>query len=316
MTARRKPKPKPKAPASGRRKLSGAKTAAALIPLALATVLPPVLDRANRGAVVSTAAKRSTAVVFNPGCKLPFDSIKSTGLTIDAKCTADGNGGTDTAKVLENHAKNNFCVTGNPTAITYDDFKGLQKTADDNDLKKGLDTSRDSLAGIFDSSGGRKIGEGTLVQFVTFLLKAHHSNVGAGKGENVNCKLTKEDDNDIHIELTMDPVNETDPCDGVTAEMSPHFRPAEWTKLTDLDKFDRPVRVTGPLFFDDSHSPCHDNVRPNPKRISVWEIHPVYQFEVCKAKAKDLKSCDVKDNSVWIPLDQWFSSDQDEPSGE
>ena len=147
-------------------------------------------------------------------------------------------------------------------------------------------------------------------------MKAHPSNVGAGKGENVNCKLTTADENDIHIELTMDPVNETDPCDGVTAEMSPHFRPDEWSKLTELDKFDRPVRVTGPLFFDDSHSPCHDNVRPNPKRISVWEIHPVYQFEVCKAKTKDLKSCDVKDNSVWIPLDQWFSSEHDEESGQ
>ncbi|HET6972887.1 MAG TPA: hypothetical protein VFH96_02620 [Pyrinomonadaceae bacterium] len=308
-----KKKPTAKPPAKGKRTMSGGKAAAAMIPLALATVLPPALERANRGAAPSTAAAPSGAVIFKPGCRLPFDSIKSSGLVIDAKCTADGNGGNDTAKVLENHAKNNFCVEGTPVVITYDDFKGLQKVADDNDLKKGLKTSRDSLINIFPSSGGAKIGEGTLVQFVTFLLKAHPSNVGKGKGENVNCKLTEQDDNDIHIELTMDrSVDEPDPCDGVTAEMSPHFRPAEWDRLTELDKFDRPVRVTGPMFFDDSHAPCHDGVRPNPKRISVWEIHPVYQFEICKAKAKDLKACDVKDNSVWVPLDQWFSSGQDE----
>jgi hypothetical protein len=324
MTAKRKPpaKTKPrstaktrakaKPPVNRRRKLSGAKTAAAMIPLALATVVAPALNRANKGAAAAGPA-RAGAVAFMPGCKLPFDSIKSSGLEIDAECTVDGNGGKNTAKVLENHAKNDFCVTGTPVAITYDDFKGLQKTADDNSLKQGLDTSRDSLRNVFGSSGGTKIGEGTLVQFVTFLLKAHGSNVGSG--ENVNCKLKPAEDNDIHIELTMDrSVDEPDPCEGVTAEMSPHFRPAEWTKLTDLDKFDRPVRVTGPLFYDDSHTPCHGTVRPNPKRISVWEIHPVYQFEVCNAKAKDLKSCDVKDNSVWVPLDQWFSSEQDEPS--
>lgn len=309
-----KAKPTQKPSPNGRRTMSTGKAAAAMIPLALATVLPPALDRVNKGAPspVSEAA-RPSAAVFKPGCTLPFDPIKSAGLEIDAKCTSDGNGGSDTAKVLENHAKNNFCVTGTPVAITYDDFKGLQKTADDNDLKKGLKTSRDSLINIFPSAGGPKIGEGTLVQFVTFLLQARHSNVGKGKGENVNCKLTQEDDNDIHIELTMDrSVDEPDPCDGVTAEMSPHFRPAEWSRLVELDKFDRPVRITGPLFYDDSHTPCHDGVRPNPKRISVWEIHPVYQFEVCKAKAKDLKACDVKDNSVWVALDQWFSSDKDE----
>ena|SRR5690349_10716499 len=308
MTVRRKRKPTPTKTTNKRRTMSGGKAAAAMIPLAIATVLPPALNRVNKGAAPSAAA--GGALAFNLGCKVPFDNIKSSGLEIDAKCTVDGNGGKDTAKVLENHSKNNFCVTGNPTAITYDDFKGLQKTADDNGLKQGLDQSRNSLISIFPSSGGSKIGEGTLVQFVTFLLKAHPSNVGSG--ENVNCKLTQPDENDIHIELTMDR-SDDDPCNGVTAEMSPHFRPAEWTKLTTLDKFDRPVRVTGPLFYDDSHTPCHGTVRPNPKRISVWEIHPVYQFEICKATGKDLKSCDVKDNSVWVPLDQWFSSNTDEP---
>ena len=309
-----KARPPAKKPSTrNKRTMSTGATAAAMIPLALATILPPVLDRASRPTTPSAAEARPGSVVFKPGCKLPFDSIKSTGLEIDAQCTSVGNGGDDTAKVLENQSKNNFCAEGNPVPITYDDFKGLQAFADANALKKGLKTSRNSLLNIFDSSGGSKIGEGTLVQVVTFLLKAHPSNVGAGKGENVNCKLTKEDDNDIHIELTMDrSVDEPDPCESITAEMSPHFRPEEWNKLTDLDKFDRPVRITGPLFYDNSHTPCHDNVRPNPKRISVWEIHPVYQFEICKAKTKDLKACDVKDNSVWIPLEQWFSSDTDE----
>jgi hypothetical protein len=74
-------------------------------------------------------------------------------------------------------------------------------------------------------------------------------------------------------------------------------------------KIERPVRITGPLFFDSSHQPCRDGKRPNPKRISVWEIHPIYQFEVCKNKA--LTACDVGNDSQWIPLDQWQSADDE-----
>jgi len=150
------------------------------------------------------------------------------------------------------------------------------------------------------------------VQFVGFLFDAHHSNVGKGKGELVNCKLPAREDNDIHIELMKDGT-EKDPCNGVTAEMSPHFRPEAWNELVGLE-IDRPVRITGPLFFDSSHHPCHDGKRPSPNRISVWEIHPVYQFEVCKIKEKSVSACDVKDDSLWIPLDKWHSTeDEEEP---
>jgi hypothetical protein len=163
---------------------------------------------------------------------------------------------------------------------------------------------------MINSAGGAPIGEGTLVQFVSFLLHADFSNVGKGKGEAVNCKLTEREDNDIHIQMRIDP-EEEDPCEGVTAEMSPHFRPTAWSGLAKL-KLARPIRITGPLFFDSSHHPCHDGVRPSPNRISVWEIHPVYQFEVCKEKT--LAACDVKNNSQWIPFDQWFGIDeQNEP---
>ena len=43
----------------------------------------------------------------------------------------------------------------------------------------------------------------------------------------MNCNLPSKEENDIHIEL-MNESDEEDPCKSVTAEMSPHFRPAEW----------------------------------------------------------------------------------------
>ncbi|MCU1264845.1 MAG: hypothetical protein JWM21_1163 [Acidobacteria bacterium] len=247
--------------------------------------------------------------VFKVGCQLPFDSIKSEGLEIDAKCTSDGTATADDLKDrLEFNAKNNFCAEGTPRAITYDDLKGLQVAADAIDgLRDNLTKSRKDLLGIFSPSGQPKLGEGTLVQLVAFVKDAHNSNVGAG--EKVNCKLTKKEENDIHIELMPDQT-EDDPCKSVTAEMSPHFRPEGWNDLVRL-KLERPVRITGSLFFDNSHQPCRGDKRPNPKRISLWEIHPVYQFEICKVKPKSPTECDVKTDSQWIPLDQWHTEDSD-----
>ena len=153
------------------------------------------------------------------------------------------------------------------------------------------------------------VGEGTRVQFVGFVLDAHVSN--AKKGELVNCTKPGEEFNDIHIELVKT-ATEDDACNSVTAEMSPHLRPEAWTDLPSLS-IKRPVRVTGPLFFDGSHRACHGDTRPSPNRISVWEIHPVYQFEVCKNKS--LSGCKVGDDCVWVPLNWWHSHTDEETDG-
>lgn len=75
------------------------------------------------------------------------------------------------------------------------------------------------------------------------------------------------------------------------------FRPESWTpdKLNSIQ--DRLLRLRGPSFYDGSHTPCHDNMRPNPQPISVWEIHPVYSLDVCKQKGKTCQD--------WVSLDEW-----------
>jgi hypothetical protein len=246
---------------------------------------------------------------FKPGCDLPFKAIETEGLEIDASCSIDGNAGDDKTKKFESEAKNNFCVTGTPKSITYTAFTGLQTASDGIDgLRDQLKTDRSALADLITVSG-TKVGEGTLVRFVAFILDAHNSNVGNKKppkkpGELVNCNHPDKEENDIHIEL-VHTATEDDACTSVTAEMIPHFRPDSWSDLPEL-QIKRPVRVTGPLFYDGiSHRPCSGGKRPSPNRISVWEIHPVYAFEVCKSAT--LAACKVGDDSVWIPLDQWHS---------
>jgi hypothetical protein len=247
------------------------------------------------GLVVSLSCALALPAQFVPGCEVPFKAIQTGGLSIDKDCGIDG-GSTDPAKKAESDAKNNFCVTGSVTPIEYATFSKLENAVSDETRKK-VKSDRGVLKNVVGSTG-----EGSLVKFVGFVLDAHVSNVR--NGELVNCSTGGQDTNDIHIELVASP-DEDDDCNSVTAEMSPHLRPETWTALPGL-AIKRPVRVTGPLFFDGSHRPCRAGKRPSPHRISVWEIHPVYQFEICKNKT--LGDCKADNDSVWIPLDQWHSS--------
>lgn len=95
----------------------------------------------------------------------------------------------------------------------------------------------------------------------------------------------------------------TEECGGAVAEMSPHRRPDSWTHAN-VEKAARaglPVRVTGQLYFDSSHVPCSggQGVRSNPRRVSLWEIHPIYKFEVCTAGYDGA--------GTWLTLDKWAS---------
>jgi len=51
-----------------------------------------------------------------------------------------------------------------------------------------------------------------------------------------------------------------------------------------VNEFQRPGRVTGHLMFDSSHSRCTRGkpVKGDPSRISLWEVHRIYNFEVCQ----------------------------------
>lgn len=155
--------------------------------------------------------------------------------------------------------------------------------------KKGPTTNRAPL---------RRLGEGKLVTLKAYVLIARQEG-----GESVNCGKNvpnAADFHDIHISL-VESADVTEECAGVVAEMSPHHRPDSWNHAN-VDKVagaKLPVRVTGHLYFDSSHFPCA-NGQPsagNPKRISLWEIHPIYKFEVCTA------DCDGA--GTWMALDEW-----------
>jgi hypothetical protein len=240
-----------------------------------------------------------------PGCTLPFDSIKESH-PLDSSCGAEGKTTSDATRI-QNTAKNNFCATGSPVSLTFLTFAKLQQAAEDQHVPfgsdQGLPDDRSALRDLITTSSGQKVGEGTVVRLVAFVVDAHYSNVS--KGETVNCKVHGQESNDIHIMLGT--TTSTPACSTVTAEMSPHFRPAAWDQLPSLN-LKNPVRITGQLFFDASHKPCKNGKGPNPKRMSIWEIHPAYAIDVCSNST--LASCKATDDSLWTPLDQWLSTEE------
>jgi hypothetical protein len=239
---------------------------------------------------------------FKPACTAPSypSPPPKTKPAIDSQCGLQGAGG---AEANQNMTKNNFCATGTPTDMTISDFVNLQtKVNDDPSIPFG-DTSEGGRpkGPAVDRTPLQPLGEGTLVRMQGYVLFAKQEG-----SESVNCETAVPNQgafHDIHIEL-VDAATVTDECSGVVSEMIPHHRPDSWTagNVQQLATAKLPVRVTGQLFFDSSHFSCLNDagVRENPKRAALWEIHPIYKFEVCT-------SATCTDGTGWMSLDQWVS---------
>lgn len=253
--------------------------------------------------------------VNNPiaiSCTLPFETIKQHH-AIDDSCPATGSSdpstNTGARQAAQNQAKNNFCAANAPVNIDFDVLHQLQQEAasvttfgGDQELPQDRSVLRHLPTKVGD------IGEGTVVRIVAFVINAHPSNVGSG--ESVNCKQKPAESNDIHIVLGQNS-NQDDECSSVTAEMSPHFRPDTWTPDNMNQNNARLFRFTGQLFFDASHKPCTGSTGPNPKRSSLWEIHPVYGVEICGDTGNN---CKVDSDQNWIALSAFAGTGaQDEP---
>jgi hypothetical protein len=216
---------------------------------------------------------------------------------IDSSCglTGKGQGGS----ALQNQTKNSFCAGTSYQSISQQDLLSKQEKVAA--LPGYLKWSPENMPGS--RSDFVSLGEGTPVLFVGYLLEAHYADLTSG--ESVNCDV-KDDEasNDIHIALVPQ-LGATDECQSNSAEMVPHYRPTSWTK-TNLDKVGHTtlVRVSGQLMYDADHKICGEqgfSPTDNPHRLSGWEIHPVYAFDVCVKQSGS--AC-----SQWQALSDWVTS--------
>jgi len=245
------------------------------------------------------------------GRSLPFANIAAKH-PIDGTCGVQGKPSSSAPSHLQNSVKNNFCSTLAPAVVTPQMLIDLQKNTH-------VPTGQNQEPA--DRSGLRTLGEGKVIRMKANLIEAHFADLGSG--ESVNCGQppnSAEEENDIHI--AFGPTANTQECNSVSGEISPHFRPITWAQIGTFEKFDKvtkknvvdpqiasrlqahPYRITGQLFFDASHSPCPCGTNCNPSRSSDWEIHPIYNIEVCKAET----SCNVNADSDWISFDSWWKS--------
>jgi hypothetical protein len=240
---------------------------------------------------------------------------------IDSLC---GNTGCfkNAANDMQNAMKNNFCAPTNKIVpVTLQTFADLRDAANSEpSITIGEPPpSRAKLANIIKLGDGTRLGEGKTVVFVGYVLDARHSNVdkddplNKGNGESVQCNLLGCAYNDIHIDLTADR-NDRTPCHSIVAEIIPHYRPPAWGLFDSPDYAaflkTHPVKITGQLFYDDSHVACTKDgkagfnpARNNAKdfeRLALWEIHPIYAIDVCKNT--DKSQCSAADASAWFPF--------------
>jgi len=219
-----------------------------------------------------------------------------------SKCPKRGCAQTNTPQAFLNIAKRNLKPKGDLKLLTFDDFRSLQDQAES--LFSGhyhTLTKPDRVRLRQLQVGGQTVGEGDWVEIIGYIaVKPAHSEPHPNtSGESVNCRLTGTENNDFHISLT--PASGQSEYEGIVVEMVPQQRNEKWTaaRLRDIQQQRRQVRVRGQLYFDNHHYVNDDaahNLSNQPKRISLWEVHPVTEFDVCT-----LPSCGAN-GSGWKPL--------------
>lgn len=220
---------------------------------------------------------------------------------------------------VTNSQKRKTTIHGSPSEIGFSELRNLQagveaKFANGPIVINGAKISsyhnlkaaprKIVLSGL--QAGGGIFSERDFVElfgFIAVTKLAPHPNTG----ETVNCKLKDEPSNDLHINIT--PAKNGDETEGVVAEMipqNPNRKNQAWSlaKLKKLQAQQLPVRVQGRLFFDSEHKPNTKKTGTaggNPRRFSLWEVHPISAFFVCPAA-----SC--TGSSGWTALEDWNPS--------
>jgi hypothetical protein len=174
------------------------------------------------------------------------------------------------------------------------------------DLSKNTPTelTRGNHADLGDNLA--QLGEGRVFGVVAYLYYAQKG----GTSESSNCQLSDIDDIDFHIGIGFDPalaaklvkkkgtaktkLSEDEKAQltqtSIIIEMTPHYRAqfrSEWTLDLVKSAVGRQVRVIGQLLADNEHNNKKDNCsypganQTSCWRASVWELHPVTQFQVC-----------------------------------
>jgi hypothetical protein len=197
--------------------------------------------------------------------------------------------------------------------LSQADFQNLDQA-----VPPELGGKKNNLADFKDQLANK--GEGKVFGLIGYL-----NDVISEKEESSNCLLPSSDPEgsnvDYHIYIGFDPVvaaklrskqaltkeeNKALKQTGVIVEMTPHERFAfgngVWTIEALKQAIGSQVRVTGQLLVDSEHNVrgqnCALGLTASCWRASVWELHPVTGFQVCK----DSTNACAPGSSAWAEL--------------
>jgi hypothetical protein len=234
--------------------------------------------------LVSIALESTAQPCVSPQTLNACTTTKPTG------CSSAGS-----AHGLVNQLKRTVPLPGTPTTLTFETFSQLQTAALES-VDQGVEippAERDKIKSIETAEG--TVGEGSRVRLVAFLSDGTpHPNTG----ESVNCNLKSEANNDIHISVAE--TENASEFEGIVVEMIPQDRPANWTSNEVATLRGKVLLIEGGLFYDNLHFANGDARNPiagQPKRFSLWEIHPITSVKVCKMNT--VSQCDPDRASDW-----------------
>jgi hypothetical protein len=184
--------------------------------------------------------------------------------------------------------------------LTLDDFADLQSQADAAvGQDRGLSQDERNMLTNLTLACGATVSEGDLVEITGFLVGLPNRPKIEG-AESVNCRLNGPQESDFHIPVARNAGD--DETSAIIVEMIPQNRPSSWdiAAIRQIAQDQQQVLVLGQLMYDNKHKVNDDpgNVLTGqPKRFSIWEVHPVTEFYLCKQA-----SCDPSNLSGWTLL--------------
>lgn len=157
-----------------------------------------------------------------------------------------------------------------------------------------------------------KLGEKSFVSVVGLIVGAPR----APAAESANCQQRGREYNSFRLNLVADSLDTE--FQSVSVALTPRMRKEKngqgrrnWdmSALAAIARSGRPIRVTGPLFYDSRHvvnSDPENDLPEEPRRSSLWEIHPVTLVELCTQKR--VQRCFDPKTATWEMLEdaQWL----------
>ena len=241
-----------------------------------------------------------------PGCGKHFDdatSCPAVGCANPNQPKQAGNGLSNTIK------KRQIDISGQPILLSFGDFRDLQNQTTHANYPIRIypkPVDRNALPPLKIRGSTLTLREGEYVALEGFISKAR--TITCGSSESVNCNNTDGsqgdativcEKTDIHVPLVEQPsqaekesvVVEPIPLRPLRMKLKPSF-------LAKLRDDGTQVMVMGQLFYDSIHQPNPTgSLQGQPARFTVWEVHPVEKFFICKKG--DGTNCDASRLSDW-----------------